>query len=401
MTNDTQIIIVGAGPTGATLALLLVKRGITVKLLEASRSFRRAFRGEGLMPSGLDALEQMGLSSMLKRIPHRTLDAWEFLIENQLLFRVDEPIEPGGKSCTLVSQPALLEALIDEARTYPNFEFVQNTPVQDLLWSDRRISGVKLGSGEICTDLVVAADGRNSIVRQRANLSLEQKSQSFDILWFKLADSPRFESENIFYSILHGRHAFGLFRSSEGNLQLGWALRENSTNWKQVEDWSEILASASPPWLAEHFRQNAKTIDRPVLLSVVVGRCSHWYAPGVLLLGDAAHPMSPIRAQGINMALRDVIVAANHLVPLLREAAEPTAIDAALPKIQAEREPEIVRVQQLQAQEAAQAELLDKSALLRWTASQLAPLLRYPVRQSWIARQRQLRQGVTRVELTV
>lgn len=402
MTNDTQVVIVGAGPTGATLALLLVKRGITVKLIEASRNFRRAFRGEGLMPSGLDALEQMGLSSMLERIPHRTLKAWEFVIENRLLFRVDEPIESGGQPCTLVSQPALLEALIEEASTYSNFEFVQNAPVQDLLWRDGRISGVKLGSGEIRADLVIAADGRNSVVRQRANLSLKQKSQSFDILWFKLADSPRFESENIFYSILHGHHAFGLFRSSEGNLQLGWALREDdSMHWKQVDDWSEVLASASPPWLAEHFRQNAKTLDRPVLLSVVVGRCSHWYASGLLLLGDAAHPMSPIRAQGINMALRDIIVTANYLVPLLREAAEHTAIDAVLPKIQAEREPEIIRVQRLQAQEAAQADLLAKSALVRWAASQLAPLLRYPIRQSWIARQRQLRQGVTQVKLNV
>ena len=398
----SQLVIVGAGPTGATLALLLVKRGITVKLIEASRNFRRAFRGEGLMPSGLDALEQMGLLPVLERIPHQTLDAWEFLIEGRSLFRVDEPIESGGKPCTLVSQPALLEALIDEAETYPNFEFVQNAPVQDLLWSNERVAGVKLSSGDLFADLVVAADGRNSIVRQRANLSLKQKSQSFDILWFKLADSPRFESENIFYSIIRDRHAFGLFRSSEGNLQLGWALREdNSSNWKQVDDWSEVLASASPPWLAEHVRQNAKTIDRPVLLSVVVGRCSHWYAPGLLLLGDAAHPMSPIRAQGINMALRDIIVAANYLVPLLREAAEHTALDAALPKIQAEREPEIIRVQKLQAQEAAQAELLDKSALIRWAASQLAPVLRYPVRLSWIARQRQLRQGVTQVKLTV
>ncbi|MBE9018006.1 FAD-dependent monooxygenase [Chroococcidiopsidales cyanobacterium LEGE 13417] len=402
MTNDTQVIIVGAGPTGATLALLLVKRGITVKLVEASRNFRRAFRGEGLMPSGLDALEQMGLSSMLERIPHQTLNAWEFLIEGRSLFRVDEPIESGGKPCTLVSQPALLKALIDESSTYANFEFVQNAPVQDLLWRDGRVSGVKLGSGEIYADLVVAADGRNSIVRQRANLSLEQKSQSFDILWFKLADSPHFESENIFYSILQGHHAFGLFCSSEGNLQLGWALRDrDSVNWKQVDDWSEILASASPPWLAKHLRQNAKTIDRPVLLSVVVGRCLRWYTPGLLLLGDAAHPMSPIRAQGINMALRDIIVAANHLVGLLQEAAEHTAIDAALPKIQAEREPEIIRVQQLQSQEAAQADLLEKSAFIRWGASSLAPLLRYPIRQSWIARQRQLRQGVTRVELIV
>lgn len=398
----TQVVIVGAGPTGATLALLLLQRGIAVKLIEASRNFRRVFRGEGLMPSGLDALEQMGLSSMLERIPHRSLDAWEFLIDNRFLFRVDEPMEPGGKPCTLVSQPALLEALIDEASIYPNFEFVQSTPVEDLLWSERRVSGVKLGDERsISADLVIGADGRNSIVRQRANLPLEQQSQSFDILWFKLADIPRFEFENIFYSILHGRHAFGLFRGSEGNLQVGWALHKDATmDWKRA-NWSEMFASASPPWLAEHFRTHADTIERPVLLSVVVGRCPHWWAPGLLLLGDAAHPMSPIRAQGINMGLRDVIVAANHLVPLLREGAGHAAIEAVLPQIQAEREPEIVRAQQLQSQEAAQAELLGKSALLRWAASQLAPLIGKLVRQSWLARQRELRQGVTQIQLTV
>ena len=353
------------------------------------------------MPSGLDALEQMGLSPVLERIPHQPLNAWEFLIDNRFLFRVDEPMELGGKPCTLVSQPPLLEALIEQASIYPNFEFVQNTPVQDLVWS-QRISGVKLSDDRlIAADLVIGADGRNSIVRQRANLSLEKQSQSFDILWFQLADSPCMKSENVFYSILNGRHAFGVFRGAEGNLQVGWALHEYAPiDWKQV-DWAEMLASASPPWLAEHFRQNADTIERPVLLSVIVGCCPRWYVPGLLLLGDAAHPMSPIRAQGINMALRDVIVAANYLVPLLHQGAGHAVIDAVLPRIQDEREPEIVRAQQLQSQEAAQAELLGKSALMRWAASHLAPLLRHRVRQSWLARQRELRQGVTQIRLTV
>jgi 2-polyprenyl-6-methoxyphenol hydroxylase-like FAD-dependent oxidoreductase len=344
----------------------------------------------------------MGLSSVLESIPHRPLDAWEVLIENRFLFRVDEPIEPGGKPCTLVSQPAFLEALIDQASTYPNFEFVQGEPVQDLLWSEQRVSGVKLGDDRsIYANLVIGADGRNSLVRQRANLPLEQQSGSFDVLWFKLADSPRFESENIFYSIVRARYAFGLFRSTSGNLQVGWALHEDAPiDWKQA-DWPLVLAEASPPWLSEHFRTHAETIERPILLSAVVGRCPRWFAPGLLLLGDAVHPMSPIRAQGINMALRDVIAAANHLVPLLREGATDAAIDAVLPQIQAEREPEIIRAQQLQSQEAAQAELLRKNALLRWGASQLAPLLGNFVRHSWLVRQRQLRQGVTQIQLTV
>ncbi|MDZ7961075.1 MAG: FAD-dependent monooxygenase [Aulosira sp. DedQUE10] len=399
----SQVVIVGAGPTGATLALLFAKRGIAVKLIEASRNFRRIFRGEGLMPSGLDALEQMGLLPILERIPHHALDAWEFFLDNQLLFRVEEPFEVGGKPTTLVSQPALLEALIEDASTYPNFEFIQSVAVQDLLWEEQRVSGVKLNDERcIDADLVIGADGRNSIVRQRANLDLQHYDKTFDVLWFKLANSPDFQSENIFYSILSGDRAFGLFEGAEGNLQLGWSLNEGGANdWREV-DWPSMLVSTSPPFLVEHLQQNAQTIERPVLLSVVVGCCPRWYRPGLLLLGDAAHPMSPIRAQGINMALRDVIVAANHLVPVLCSTKlEQKNIDAILPQIQAQREPEIVLVQQLQAQEAAQAELLGKSPILRWTVTKLIGVLRQILRQSWLWRQIQLRQGIKHIQLKV
>jgi 2-polyprenyl-6-methoxyphenol hydroxylase-like FAD-dependent oxidoreductase len=401
----TQVVIVGAGPTGATLALLLAQRGISVKLVEASRNFQRVFRGEGLMPSGLDALVQLGLSPLLASIPHRPLDAWEFWIEGRSLFRVDEPLELGGQPCTLVSQPALLAALIQAASRYANFEFVQARPVQKLLWRGQRVSGVNLsGDQTIAADLVIGADGRNSIVRQQADLPLTEQSQPFDILWFKLADSPQLAAENVFYSILQGQSGFGLFRSSEGNLQVGWGLQaEEASDWQQI-DWAKKLALASPAWLAAHFQTHADTIERPVLLSVVVGCCSAWSAPGVLLLGDAAHPMSPIRAQGINMALRDVIVATNYLVPVLQQAssqADQAEIDAVLPQIQAERSPEISRIQKLQAQEATQGQLLTQSAPLRWAVSRFPPLLRERLRQSWLHRQHQLRQGVTEVKLKV
>jgi 2-polyprenyl-6-methoxyphenol hydroxylase-like FAD-dependent oxidoreductase len=395
-----EVVIVGAGPAGTTLALLLVKRGISVKLIESSRSFRRVFRGEGLLPSGLDALEQMGLMPLLARIPHRSLDAWEFWLNDQLLFRADEPFEPGGRPTTLVSQPTFLEAVIAQASTYSHFEFLQGIAVQDLLWCDHRVSGIQLSDGRsLAADLVVGTDGRNSVVRQRANLLLKRQVQSFDILWFKLASHPRFEAENIFYSILSGNHAFGLFQSAEGMLQIGWFLKEAlAQDWK-TKDWSEMLAAAAPAWLAEHCRAHEAILEQPLLLSVVVGHCPRWSAPGALLLGDAAHPMSPIRAQGINMALRDVIVAANYLVPAFGQGH--TVLDGVLPQIQAEREPEILRLQFLQQQEATQAERLGHSPFLRWAVTKSAPLLRPPLRQSWLLRQRPLRQGVTSVILQI
>lgn len=410
-----QVIIVGAGPAGAVLALMLVRKGIKVKLIEASRDFKRQFRGEGLMPSGLDALEQMNLLSLLLNIPHQTIDRWEFLLSHRNLFSVNEPLEPEGRKCTVVSQPHLLEMIIQEAATYPQFDFFQGEAVQDLLATENslsnlsgssvnnRVRGVKLSSGkEITADLVIAADGRNSILRQKAGINLTKLQNNVDILWFKLDAGKLSASSNTFYSIIQGKDAFGLFRASSGQLHIGWGLHaDDNYNWKTV-NWAEKLAATSPPWLAEHILNHQASLTPPLLLSVVIGRCDRWSIPGLLLLGDAAHPMSPIRAQGINMAFRDAIVAANHLVPIFgNSAVHLSQIDAVLPLIQKEREPEITRIQQLQAQEMGQAELLHNSALVRWGAKTFAAILRPGIKYSWLRKQKQMRQGVTKVTLDI
>ncbi|MEA5512822.1 FAD-dependent oxidoreductase [Nodularia sp. UHCC 0506] len=395
-----QIIIVGAGPTGAALALLLVKRGINVTLIEAAKDFHRVFRGEGLMPSGLDALTQMGLSTLLEEIPARKLDGWEFIIEGKQLFRVDEPMG-APRPCTLVSQPPLLKALISEAQTHDGFEFIPGVAVKDLFWSNQRVAGVILSDGrQIKADLVIGADGRNSIVRERAGLKLVKQPKNIDILWFKLAASPQFANDNVFRTIVNRNRIFSIFHGAESDkLHLAYVISANEkTDYKQA-NWAEIFASLSPSWLAEHFRNYADTIESPIKLSVVVGCCPQWHAPGILLLGDAAHPMSPVRAQGINIALRDVIVAANYLVPILQANGEYQKIDAALSNIQAERQPEIIRAQQLQLQEAVQGELLRNNSLVRSLLVQFAPLLRTIIKQSWLRRQREMRQGITQVKL--
>jgi 2-polyprenyl-6-methoxyphenol hydroxylase-like FAD-dependent oxidoreductase len=396
-----QVIIVGAGPAGATLALLLVKQGIVVTLIEATSDFCRLFRGEALMPSGLAALEQMGLSDLLAKVPQRSLDRWEFLLNGRSLFQVNEPFEFGGKSCTLVSQPHLLSTLVDTAHNYPNFKFISGKPVRDLVKNDEaRVIGVKLGNETIINaDFVIGTDGRNSLLRSKANLNLQQLSNKIDILWFKFDADSLLESVNTFYSILQDGNGFGLFRGSLGQLQIGWGLhRDENLDWKQV-DWKEILIANSPDWLAKHLQQTNLIIPQPILLSTIVGRCDRWSIPGLLLLGDAVHPMSPIRAQGINMALRDTIVAANHLIPLLQTSAASEEIDRILPLIQQEREPEIIRIQELQSQELAQAEILHHYPLLRSLVKQFIPVIRPLIRYSWLKRQRQLRQGVTKVIL--
>ncbi len=405
-----HVIVVGAGPTGASLARLLALRGIRVTLIEASRSFQRIFRGQALMPSGLEAIAQMGLSATVETVPHETLDAWEFWIEGKRLFRVNEPMNFSGAAtgppCTLVSQPEFLDALIQQADACDTFEFLPATPVRDLVWEQQRVVGVSLGDGRILNaDLVIATDGRNSMLRDKAGLTLDSLSHAIDILWFSLEDAPPLRDENVFHAVVKHGNSFGLFRSSQGQLQLGWGLhRGDDRNWK-TEDWPEVLAEHSPDWLAAYFRQNASCFQPPVKFSVTVGRAPQWSKPGFLILGDAAHPMSPIRAQGINMAFRDAIATANHLVPVLtgqgQAAVDQTVIDQALDAIQAEREPEIIQAQALQAEELAQGEKLRNYPILRWGASRFAPIVGLGVRQSWLRRQRPLRLGVVPLTLEV
>ncbi len=409
-----QVVIAGAGPTGACLALLLAERGIDVMLVEAAQGFDRQFRGQAIMPSGLAALKEMDLSTVAETLPHQQLDAWEFWIEGKLLFRAEEPIEADGPPCTLLSQPEFLAAVVERAKACPNFEFVPGTTVQGLKRTNDRISGVSLSDGRaIATSLVIAADGRNSTLRTKANLTLAHQHSlktgdgSIDVLWFSLPELPPVRKENVFYAIVENGHSFGFFRNSQNQTQLGWGLTKSNeadasaTNWRSI-NWQQEIIDHSPHWLAQVLQtQSDPAVWKPTLFSVAVALAPQWSKPGFLMLGDAAHPMSPVRAQGINMAFRDAIVAANYLVPAIKSDANSTKIDTVLNQIQAEREPEIRRAQALQAAELAQGELLHNYPILRWGASQFAPIVGLGVKQSWLRRQQQLRLGVVPVELKV
>ena len=186
-----HIVIVGAGPAGAALALLLARRGIRVTLIERERNFERVFRGEGLMPTGLDALHQMGLRDKLSTLPSRILEAWEVYLNKTLVMNIPEPwSELGDLALRIMSQPKLLELLIAEASLFEGFDFLPAATVRDLTLDGGRVCGVRIatqaGETEIRADLVIGADGRSSVVRKRAELELTLLPESYDVLWFKV-----------------------------------------------------------------------------------------------------------------------------------------------------------------------------------------------------------------------
>ncbi|MGB7565410.1 MAG: FAD-dependent oxidoreductase [Prochlorococcaceae cyanobacterium] len=403
---NPPVVIVGAGPAGASLALQLARAGVPVTLIEATREFSRQFRGEALMPSGLEALAAMGLEPLLRELPQRTLEGWSFKIEGRELFSADEPLG-SARPCTLVSQGPLLEALVEQAQEQPGFTWLPSTSIADLIEQGGRISGVRLADGR-CLEaaLLVGTDGRRSLVRQRAGLALDALGSPIDVLWFRLPSAPEFEQPNRFTTLVAQGQICSLFAGTRaGELQLGWVASKPdgsaSSSERSPTDWCETFAKLAPEPLAQHLRQQAGALVGPVRLNAEVGRAPLWHRSGLLLLGDAAHPMSPVRAQGLNMALRDSLVAAQMLAALWGTAAragdlgpDPADIDGALGRIQAARLPEITRIQGLQAQEAARGELLRSQGFLRCALALAAPLAGAALKRHWIHQQRVLRDGL-------
>ena len=323
-----HVVIAGAGPAGASLGYLLARRGLGVTLLERQTDFAREFRGEGLMASGVEALGAMGLGAALDALPQTRIETLDIFRGARRVLRV-RPQDLGAPGPRMVSQPALLELLVAEAGRFPRF---------------------RLERGVTVRDLVIGTDGRASVLRARAGLRARRAEQAFDVVWCKVPQ-PAFLDQTTARAYLGHRHFALLFPSYDGRLQIGWIIDKGSFGDLRrlgIEGWIEEMARHVSPDLAAHLRAEGRTITHPFLLDVVCDRLERWSLPGLLLLGDAAHPMSPVGAQGINIALRDALVAANHLGPALAGGAAPVALDAAAARVVAEREPEVAEIQRLQ-----------------------------------------------------
>jgi 2-polyprenyl-6-methoxyphenol hydroxylase-like FAD-dependent oxidoreductase len=391
-----DVLIIGAGPAGAALGYLLARSGGSVVLLERELQFSRVFRGEVLMPSGLEALREFGLGQQLDALPSRRFDSWRFHYEGELIFRYDEPVgELNGPR--IVSQPALLDMLVGEAKRYPGFRFETGVTARDLTVEAERIvvrADTPSGKAEFSADYLVGADGRNSVVRKRLNLPMAMSPAAYDVVWFVLPLPDDQRDETWFRAYSGSRGTVVAYPSWDDRLRLAWIIPKGA--YRQIKEVSpqESLIEIGrfvDAELAQHLERHRAEVGKPLLLDVTVGCCLRWTAPGVLLLGDAAHPMSPLRAQGINLALRDVLSAANHMQPLHTDGKSRDELDRAAEAIQSERLPEIRAIQRLQVQ-AAQAPSLVRNGFFRRF---ILPLLnRIGMSQrAWLRTEHQLRQG--------
>jgi 2-polyprenyl-6-methoxyphenol hydroxylase-like FAD-dependent oxidoreductase len=325
----TTCCIVGAGPGGMMLAYMLARKGVEVTLLEAQKDFDRDFRGDTLHPSIMENLEELGLVEKVLKLPHVKVREARSLVEGKDEFQIFSFDSLKGSTkypyITLMPQDVFLDFMAKEAQAFKNFQLLMKTKATGLVSQEGKVTGVEVegpkGKQNIFADLVVAADGRFSAMRKAAEIPLQKTGAPMDVLWFKL---PKIEKDKkipgVYAHVKPGKLAAQLDRGD--HWQFGGIVPKgelSELHGKGIKDLQDRLIAILPEIFAERIRKLQDWKDIGVF-KVDFGRVKQWYKPGLLLIGDAAHVMSPVGGVGINYAVQDAIVAANVLInPLLEK----------------------------------------------------------------------------------
>ena len=335
---NTCCCIVGGGPAGMMLGFLLARAGVEVVVLEKHADFLRDFRGDTIHPSTLELMFELGiLEDFLKR-PHQEVRELGGQIGQDFVTLADFSHLPTHcKFIAFMPQWDFLDFISAQGARYPTFNVKTQAEVTDLLETDGRVVGVKAntpdGPIEIRAELVVGADGRHSIVRERAGLEIENLGAPMDVLWFRLSRRPN-DSGQTLGRIVDGKIMVMLNR--EDYYQCGFVIRKGGieqVKQRGLESFRQEIVSMAP-FLSDRVGELRDWEDIR-LLTVAVDRLRKWYRPGLLCIGDAAHAMSPIGGVGINLAIQDAVAAANILAERL---ARGTATTVDLQRVQLRRE---------------------------------------------------------------
>jgi 2-polyprenyl-6-methoxyphenol hydroxylase-like FAD-dependent oxidoreductase len=315
-TVSTRTCIAGGGPAGMMLGLLLARAGVDVLVLEKHADFLRDFRGDTIHPSTLEVMHELGLLEDLLKLPHQEVGQLTAQLGDLTVTLLDFTHLP--TRCQFIAfmpQWDFLNFLAERAGLYPTFKLRMRAEVTGLIEEAGRVVGVRAttsdGFLEVHANLVIGADGRHSVVRERAGLKIDELGAPMDVLWFRLSRRSgdpeetmgRFDMGRIFIMINRGEY-----------WQCGFVIPKGSV--KQIQErglqaFRDSVAQVAP--FATDRVSELREWETINLLTVRVDRLPQWYRPGLLCIGDAAHAMSPIGGVGINLAIQDAIAAANLL----------------------------------------------------------------------------------------
>jgi 2-polyprenyl-6-methoxyphenol hydroxylase-like FAD-dependent oxidoreductase len=334
--SQPTVLIVGGGPAGMMAALLFARAGVSTLVVEKHGDFLRDFRGDTVHPSTLDLFAELGLVDELLQRPHDEARQISALIGGERYTVADFTHLHTAKPFTvLMPQWEFLDFVSKTASRYPTFALRMKAEAVGLVVSSDRVSGVKLADGtKLSAKLVIAADGRHSVLREAAGLRRDDLGAPMDVFWFhvpkqRTGDNQTtgiFAAGRILVLIDRGDYWQCAFVLAKGGA--------DAVRARGIEKFRDDVKAGAPMIGASI--EAITSWDDVKLLSVALDRVTRWSRPGFLAIGDAAHAMSPIGGVGINLAVQDAVAAANVLAAPLARGAD---VDALLERVQDRRMP--------------------------------------------------------------
>jgi 2-polyprenyl-6-methoxyphenol hydroxylase-like FAD-dependent oxidoreductase len=325
MTNNerTTCLVVGGGPAGLVLGLLMARAGVEVTVLEKHGDFLRDFRGDTVHASTLTLLDELGLGEKFAALPQRRMDRAQVQLDAGVAQLADLSRLPGAhRHIAMVPQWDFLDLVADAAEAEPTFTLRRNAEVVGLLREDGRVSGVRYrdrtdgSEHRVRAGLTVACDGRESAVRAAAGLVPRSFGVPMDVWWFRLprrADDPAGGVGRL------SSGQFAVMIDRGGYWQCAYLIGKGTDAAMRAAGIESFRARITGllPWMADRMDALA-SFDDVKLLDVRLERLRRWDRDGLLLIGDAAHAMSPVGGVGINLAVADAVATARLLAPALR-----------------------------------------------------------------------------------
>ena len=314
--------VVGGGPAGMMLGYLLGRAGIDVVVLEKHADFFRDFRGDTVHPSTLQVMDELGLIDGFLKLPHQDIQKLDGMFGGTSVRIADlSRLSVKYPFIAMMPQWDFLNFLRDSGKRFPSLQVLMSAEATDLIRRGDAVAGVRVttpdGTIDIEADLVIGCDGRRSIVRERAGLAVEEIGAPIDVLWFRVGRHPD-ETENLFARVDHGKMMVTFDRGDYW--QCAYVIAKGQ--------YDAVKARGLPALLDDVLRLapilkagigDVKSFDDVKLLTVAINRLTRWTLPGLLCIGDAAHAMSPIGGDGVNLAVQDAVATANILAAKLAQ----------------------------------------------------------------------------------